>query len=168
LYFFRAGIMSNKNTKKNESGGGHVAHQKRERAKRPTAKMLAYALLTGSGLPKRHAAKLAGYNQSTSKIERSESFRAIQSVADQLDQAADIVGVTQQANLETLGQIAYDPENDNTSRIQSVKVINDMMGWKKPEQVQVNQNVNVGVLIGLVRSQGANLGELIRSNMSTK
>jgi hypothetical protein len=157
--------MSNKSTKKIESGESRVARQKRGSKK--TARLLAMQLFRSAGIPASRSAQLAGYSPKTqpSDIMRTKAF---QSIADQLDQAADIVGVTQQANLETLGQIAYDPENDNTSRIQSVKVINDMLGWKKPEQVQVNQNVNVGVLIGLVRNQGANLGELIRSTLSTK
>lgn len=149
-----------------EKSVARVARQKSasKSTPKPTTRMLAYALTLASNpkMSKKDALQVAGYSPETKsyQIEHSPSYRPI---AEQLDAAAQRVGITMDANLEVLGQIAYNPDSDNTGRIQAVKEANTMLGWRKPELVEVSQTTNVALILGMVREQGISMGDIIRS-----
>jgi hypothetical protein len=129
-------------------------------------RQLAYQLLVAAGLPREIAKQKAGYAPTTCTTQISKT-QSGQELRQRLELAAASVGVSAEANLASLGQIAYNQENQGMERIGAIKESNSMLGWRAPERMEIEQSTtNVSVLIGMMRDSGASIGEMIRKAKS--
>jgi hypothetical protein len=151
--------QNNKKTTKKNISNGNLNNKNSERIK-------AYAMrrFLNPTESKKQSALTCNYSNSThtTNIEATQTFKnAIQ----ELKSLATQCKCSPEDQLTFFQKMRDAKKHSPTSRIESGKEINRMLGYQAPTQVEVEQTStqNVAVILGMIRGNaGVNLGDLIR------
>lgn len=127
------------------------------------AKSYAYRRLNHPEETKEQSKLICGYSSGTRtyQIEQMPSFK---NAIEELKHLARSSGCSPESQLKFFQKMRDEKKHSPTSRIESGKEINRMLGYHAPQQVEVQQEVtqNVSVLVAAIRMQGVSLADMIQ------